>query len=76
MTITPDAERLTVDLWGCHNLFLRLRSVAAGIRKPNFRVRGERSNRLRHRSGAYRLELYVNEYILLFIETVLITFQT
>ena len=37
--------------WSCHYLFLRLRSTVAGIRKPNFRLRGERSNRLSHRLG-------------------------
>ena len=37
--------------WSCHYLFLRLRSTVAGIRTPNFRLRGERSNRLSHRLG-------------------------
>ena len=31
----------------CHFLFLRLRSVAAGIRTPNLRLRGVRSRQLR-----------------------------
>ena len=37
--------------WSCLYLFLRLRSTVAGIRRPNFRLRSERSNRLSHRLG-------------------------
>ena len=37
--------------WRSHYLFLRLVSIATGIRTPNFRLRAERSNRLRHRGG-------------------------
>ena len=33
MTLTPLAKRLAVE--SCHSLFLRLRSVASGIRTPN-----------------------------------------
>ena len=45
VTLTPISERLSVEL----SLFLRLRSVAAEIRKPTFRLQGERSSPLRHR---------------------------
>ena len=37
--------------WNCHYLFLRFVSIVTGIRTPNFRLRAERSNRLRHRGG-------------------------
>ena len=46
VTLKPIVERLAMKL---HYLFLRLRSVAARIRTPNFRIRGECSNRLRYR---------------------------
>ena len=39
---------ISEDPWHSH-LFLRLRSVAAGIQTPTFRLRGELSNPLRHR---------------------------
>ena len=39
--------------WSCHYMFLRLMSVAAGIRTPNLPLWGERSYRLRHHGGTY-----------------------
>ena len=42
---TPIANLLAVEL------FLRLRSVAAGIRTQTFCLRGQLSNELRHRMG-------------------------
>ena len=46
--------------WSCHYLFLRLLSVA-GIRTP-FRLRGERSNRLRHRGGCTCVFVHILQY--------------
>ena len=37
--------------WSCHYLFLRLRSVAAGIRTPNLPLARRSSSPLRHRRG-------------------------
>ena len=48
MTLTPNAERLAMELPNYLGLF---RSVAAGIRTPTFRLRGERSNRLQRLSS-------------------------
>ena len=40
VTLTPNAEFLAVWQWSCHYLFLRLRSVAAGIRTSNLPLAG------------------------------------
>ena len=37
--------------WSCNYLFLRLMPVVVGIQNSTFRMRGERFNWLRHRSG-------------------------
>ena len=52
---------LSVWQWSCHYLFLRLRSVAAGIRTPKFRMRELRSNPLHHRRG-YSVVFYFYRY--------------
>ena len=51
--------------WSCHYLYLRLRSVAAGIRTPNFCLRGKRSNTLRHRRGSGRWRVRQEKNVIL-----------
>ena len=47
----PCLSHLLPSVWqrSCHYLFLRLKSVAAGIQNPTFRLRGVRSSLLRQR---------------------------
>ena len=51
VTLIPIAERLAVD--PSLSLPFYDRYVAAGIRTSTFRIRGERSHRLRHLRDAY-----------------------
>ena len=50
MTLTP-----TMYCRAISSGALRLRSVAAGIRKPTFRLRGQRSNQLWYRRGSAKI---------------------
>ena len=50
ITLTPIAELLAVELH-VTTCFYKLRFVALGIEHPTFRLRGQRSNPLRHRRG-------------------------
>ena len=53
VTLTTNVKRLAMELPNYLGLF---RSVAAGIRTPTFRLRGERSNRLHHCSTCLLME--------------------
>ena len=58
VTLTPVAKRLAMEL----SLFLRLRSIGLsrlGFEHQTFHLRGQRSNRLRHRGGTCKIS-YVN----------------
>ena len=49
MTLTTIAERLAVEL--CLFYDLGMLRLPVGFEQPTFRLRGQRSNQLRHRRG-------------------------